>query len=50
MHGGGAFVLCYLVFAFMIGVPVLIAEFVMGRGTRSNILGAYRKLDPHHPW
>ena len=49
-HGGGAFVLCYLVFAFLIGVPVLIAEFVMGRGTRSNVLGAYRKLDPHHPW
>ena len=50
VHGGGAFVLCYLVFSFMIGVPVLIAEFVMGRGTRSNVLGAYRKLDPRHPW
>lgn len=50
MHGGGAFVLCYLAFAFMIGVPVLIAEFVMGRGTRSNVLGAFRKLDPKHPW
>ena len=22
----------------------------MGRGTRSNVLGADRKLDPHHPW
>lgn len=50
MHGGGAFVLCYLVCAFIIGVPVLIAEFAMGRGTRSNVLGAYRKLDSKHPW
>lgn len=49
-HGGGAFVLLYLAFAFIIGVPVLIAEFVMGRGTRSNVFGAYRKLDTHHPW
>lgn len=50
VHGGGAFLSCYLAFALMVGVPVLIAEFVMGRGTRSNVLGAYRKLDPKHPW
>lgn len=50
MHGGGAFVLCYILFAFIIGVPVLIAEFAMGRGTRSDVLGAYRKLAPGQPW
>lgn len=50
VNGGGAFVLFYLLFALMIGVPVLIAEFVMGRGSRSNILGAYRKLAPGQPW
>lgn len=43
-NGGGAFMLCYILFIFLIGVPVLCAEFIMGRGTRSNIFGAYRKL------
>lgn len=46
VHGGGAFLLCYMVFVFMIGVPVLIAEYCMGRATRSNIFGAYRALAP----
>lgn len=46
VHGGGAFLLCYLAFVLMIGVPVLIAEFCMGRATRSNVFGAYHKLRP----
>lgn len=50
MHGGGAFMLCYLAFVFLIGVPVLCAEFAMGRGTRSNIFGAYHKLKPQQNW
>ena len=50
VHGGGAFLICYLIFVFLIGVPVLCAEFCMGRGTRSNIFGAYRKLAPGKRW
>lgn len=50
VHGGGAFMLCYLAFVFLIGVPVLCAEFAMGRGTRSNIFGAYHKLKPQQNW
>lgn len=41
-HGGGAFMLCYLFFIFLIGIPVITAEFVMGRASRSGILGAFR--------
>ncbi len=44
VHGGGAFMICYLIFVILIGVPLLCAEFCMGRGTRSNIFGAYKKL------
>lgn len=44
MNGGGAFLICYIAFVLLIGVPVLWAEFMMGRETRSNIFGAYRKL------
>lgn len=50
VHGGGAFLICYMAFVFLIGVPVLCAEFIMGRGTRSNVFGAFRKLRPRHPW
>lgn len=50
VHGGGAFLVCYMAFVFAIGVPVLCAEFCMGRGTRSNVFGAYRKLLPGSFW
>lgn len=43
-NGGGAFMLCYLACVFIVGLPVLCAEFCMGRGTRSGIIGAYTKL------
>lgn len=50
VHGGGAFLICYIIFVLMIGIPVLCAEFIMGRGTRSNVFGAYRKLAPGTHW
>lgn len=34
----------------MIGVPLMCGEFAMGRGTRNNIFGAYRKLAPGGYW
>ncbi|MCM1448878.1 MAG: sodium-dependent transporter [Clostridiales bacterium] len=43
-NGGGAFMICYLAFVIIIGLPLLCAEFCMGRGTRSGIIGAYSKL------
>ncbi|MDE7408206.1 MAG: sodium-dependent transporter, partial [Muribaculaceae bacterium] len=45
MHGGGAFLICYMAFVLLIGVPVLWAEFFMGRTSRSNIFGAYGKMN-----
>ncbi len=48
--GGGAFILCYIGFVCLLGVPLLCAEFCMGRGTRSNVVGAYRKLERGVPW
>lgn len=49
-HGGGAFMICYIAFVLLIGVPLLCAEFAMGRGTHSNIFGAYRTLKPRQNW
>lgn len=50
VHGGGAFLICYLFFVFVVGMPVLCAEFCMGKGTRSNIFGAYGKLSGGKNW
>lgn len=50
MHGGGAFLLCYIICVLLLGVPVMCAEFAMGRGTRRNIFGAYKKLAPGGKW
>lgn len=50
VHGGGAFLLLYVGFIFLIGIPVICAEFIMGRGTRKNIFGAFRSLDKRRQW
>lgn len=49
-HGGGAFMLCYLFFIFLIGIPVISAEFVMGRVSRSGILGSFRYHSGGRRW
>lgn len=49
-HGGGAFLICYLFFIFVIGVPLMCSEFAMGRSTRNNITGAYRTLSNTKSW
>lgn len=48
--GGGAFVLIYLAFIFVIGVPVMLSEFVIGRKAKLNTFGAFKKLAPNKPW
>ena len=36
VHGGGAFVITYLICICLIGIPVLLAEFIIGRSTHQN--------------
>ena len=45
-YGGAAFVLLYLVFLLLIGLPVMTMEFAIGRASRKNIVGAYKTLEP----
>jgi NSS family neurotransmitter:Na+ symporter len=49
-NGGGAFVLLYLVCIFLIGLPIMLAEFTLGRRTNLNPVGAFRALKPGSPW
>jgi len=41
--GGAAFVLFYLAVVIFIGIPALMAEWILGRHTRRGTLGAYEK-------
>lgn len=52
-NGGGAFVLVYLVCISLVGVPVLVAEIMMGRATQSSPANAFRSLGGRRsrwPW
>jgi len=41
--GGAAFVLFYLAIILFIGIPALIAEWILGRNTQRGTLGAYER-------
>ena len=43
-NGGGAFVLAYLVCIFMIGVPIMIAEILLGRAGRQSPINTMQVL------
>ncbi len=47
-HGGAAFLLVYLLCVFVVGIPVMLAEFSVGRHTKMNAVGGYRSLSK--PW
>ena len=49
-NGGGAFVLIYLVCIFVVGLPIMLAEFTLGRKTSLNPVGAFKTLQPNTPW
>ncbi|WP_428771674.1 sodium-dependent transporter [Treponema sp. HNW] len=51
VYGGGAFVLLYLIFLIILGLPVIIMEFAVGRAARQNVAGAFYKLEkPGTKW
>ena len=47
-YGGGIFVFLYLFFLFILGFPILMTEMAVGRGGRSNLVGAFRTLASNH--
>lgn len=44
-NGGGIFVLFYLIFLVLMGIPVLTMELAVGRASRKSAVGAYKKLE-----
>ncbi len=44
-NGGSAFIIIYLVFALVIGISIMIAEFAVGRRTQLAAVGAYKSIN-----
>jgi len=49
-NGGAAFIFVYLICITLIGIPVLVAEILIGRTTQRNPVGAFRKLSGKPFW
>lgn len=49
-NGGAAFLLIYVISVLLLGVPLLIAEFCIGRSAHRNVVGAFRKVAPGTRW
>ncbi|MBR4491139.1 MAG: sodium-dependent transporter [Bacteroidales bacterium] len=47
-NGGGAFLLLYILFVFFLGLPIMMSEFVIGRRSQRNTVGAFRQLGPQY--
>lgn len=49
-NGGGAFLLVYVAFVLLVGLPLLLAEFGIGRATQRESAAAFAQLAPDQPW
>jgi NSS family neurotransmitter:Na+ symporter len=50
VSGGGAFFLLFIMFSLFIGLPLLLAEFVVGRSTGKDAIRAYQAIAPNTRW
>jgi neurotransmitter:Na+ symporter, NSS family len=48
--GGGAFFLIFLLFTVFVGLPILLAEFIIGRGSQKDAISAYKTFAPGTSW
>lgn len=49
-NGGAAFIILYLVLVFVLCLPLLYCEFVVGRRTQSNLVTAFSRYSPGSNW
>ncbi|BAQ11394.1 sodium-dependent transporter [Bacillus sp. OxB-1] len=48
--GGGAFLLIFLLFTLLLGLPLLIGEFIIGRSTQKDAIESYKEIAPGSSW
>ena len=45
-NGGAAFVLIYLLFLVILGIPIMVMEYSVGRASRKSAAASFRALEP----
>lgn len=50
MHGGAAFILIYVLFMLLLGVPVMLTEFTIGRHGQKDVTDSFRKMSGGRGW
>lgn len=48
--GGAAFLLVYILCVLVLGIPVMVGEFAVGRGGNGDAVGAFKTLSPKSGW
>ncbi len=49
-NGGGAFLVVYICCILLVGLPIMISEFYIGRKTKKNIVGAIKTIKGESKW
>lgn len=49
-NGGAAFLAVYILCVLILGIPVMLAEFSIGRGGRSDAIGVFKNLGASRGW
>lgn len=49
-NGGAAFLLLYIVCVFLLGIPLMLAEFSLGRASGTDSVTAFSRLRPNSKW
>lgn len=50
VHGGGAFLILNILFVLLLGIPVMCAEFLIGRHTGKDVCSAFTSLNSGRKW
>ncbi|WP_062514423.1 sodium-dependent transporter [Halobacillus sp. KGW1] len=49
-NGGGAFFLLFILFTLFLGLPLLLAEFSIGRTSQKDAIASYKEIAPRTKW
>lgn len=49
-NGGAAFIIVYLIAIALVGFPIMLAEFTIGRKAQKNAVNSFKELAPGTPW
>lgn len=49
-NGGAAFLIIYIILLVLIGIPLMMSEFIVGREGKSDAVNSYKKIAPKTKW